>query len=210
MLATTSAEATVNARLINLRAPIDGKVSLVAPTLAVGTEVEPDETLLKLTNARADRGRLDDLRRNINGLHSDMGALSKRVAQLKSIEANLLAQRNAFQEGRIRQLEARAAELAVQITSAEATHADAKEALDRSKKLRLTGSHTIASLLHAERDFKTSQLSIEAARIRLEGNKIELDAARKGLFVGDSTTICHARRSASTRCASRSSTARAS
>ncbi|MCZ7595727.1 MAG: hypothetical protein M5U16_13130 [Hyphomicrobium sp.] len=43
LLAATSAEATVNARLINLRAPIDGKVSLVAPSIAVGTEVEPDE-----------------------------------------------------------------------------------------------------------------------------------------------------------------------
>ncbi len=68
MLATTSAEATVNARLINLRAPIDGKVTLIAPTLAVGTEVEPSETLLYLANTRADRGRLDDLRRTINGL----------------------------------------------------------------------------------------------------------------------------------------------
>ena len=186
LLATTSAEATVNARLINLRAPIDGKVTLIAPTLAVGTEVEPSETLLYLANPRADRGRLDDLRRTINGLTSDMHAAEQRVAQLKGIEANLLAQRNAFQEGRIRQLEARAAELNVQITTAEAMHADAHEAMERSKKLRQTGSQTIATLLHAERDFKTTQLSIEAARIRLEGNKIELDAAKKGLFVGDS------------------------
>ena len=186
LLATTSAEATVNARLINLRAPIDGKVTLAAPTLAVGTEVEPSETLLYLANPRADRGRLDDLRRTINGLTSDMHAAEKRVAQLKGIEANLLAQRNAFQEGRILQLEARAAELAVQIASAEAMHADAYEAMERSKKLRQTGSQTIATLLHAERDFKTTQLSIEAARIRLQGNKIELDAAKKGLFVGDS------------------------
>jgi multidrug resistance efflux pump len=186
LLATTSAEATVNARLINLRAPIDGKVTLIAPTLAVGTEVEPSETLLYLANTRADRGRLDDMRRTINALTSDMHAAEARVAQLKGIEANLLAQRNAFQEGRILQLEARAAELAVQITTAEAMHADASEAMERSKKLRQTGSQTIATLLHAERDFKTTQLSIEAARIRLEGNKIELDAAKKGLFVGDS------------------------
>src|SRR5262245_9039276 len=55
LLATTSAEATVNARLINLRAPIDGKVALVAPTLAVGAEVEPGETLLYIANSRADR-----------------------------------------------------------------------------------------------------------------------------------------------------------
>ena len=65
-------------------------------------------------------------------------------------------------------------------------HADANEAVERSKKLHLSGSQTVATLLHAERDFKTTQLSIEAARIRLDGNKIELDAAKKGLFVGDS------------------------
>jgi multidrug resistance efflux pump len=186
LLATTSAEATVNARLINLRAPIDGTVSLVAPSLAVGTEVEPGEALLRIANVRADRGRLDDLRRTINGLKSDIGALTQRVAQFKSIEANLLAQCNAFQEGRILQLQARAAELTVQITTAEAMHADAQEAFERSKKLRLTGSQTIATLLHAERDFKTTKLAIEAARIRLDGNKIELEAAKKGLFVGDS------------------------
>jgi multidrug resistance efflux pump len=186
LLATTSAEATVNARLINLRSPIDGKVSVVAPTLAVGTEVKPGETLLQLTNSRADRGRLDDLRRIVNGLHSEVSALTRRLAQLKSIEANLLAQRNAFQEGRIKQLEARAAELEVQIASAEALHADAMEAMGRSKKLRESGAQSVATLLHVERDFKVSKLAIQAARIRLDGNKIELEAARKGLFVGDS------------------------
>ena len=71
LLATTSAEATVNARLINLRAPIDGKV-LIAPTLAVGTEVEPERELLLIANRAPTAARLDDLRRTINGLTSDM------------------------------------------------------------------------------------------------------------------------------------------
>ena len=186
LLATTSAEATVNARLINLRAPIDGRVSILAPTLAVGTPVEPAERLLEVTNVRADRGRLDDLRRTISTLKSEDSALTKRLEQLGQLQIDLRAQRDAFQEGRILQLEAKAAELQVQIASAEAQHADAQEALERSKKLSLTGSHTIASLLHAERDFKVTKLSIEAARSRLQGNRVELDAARKGLFVGDS------------------------
>jgi multidrug resistance efflux pump len=72
------------------------------------------------------------------------------------------------------------------ITSAQATHDDAEKTMERSKRLSATGSQTIATHLHAERDFKTSGLAIEAAKIRVEGNKIELDAARKGLFVGDS------------------------
>ncbi len=186
LLATTSTEATVNARLINLRAPVDGRVSIIAPDLAVGNPVEPGEKLLKVTNARADRGRLDDLRRTVSALTSESAALTSRLEQLRKLQTDLRAQRDAFQEGRILQLEARAAELEVQITSAEALHADAQEALDRSKKLNATGSLTTATLLHAERDFKVTKLSIETARLRLQGNKIELDAARKGLFVGDS------------------------
>jgi multidrug resistance efflux pump len=186
LLASTSAEATVNARVINLRAPIDGRVQIVAPTLAVGSAVEPGEKLLKINNARADRGRLDDLRRTVSALTSESVALTTRLDQLRTLQTDLRAQRDAFQEGRIRQLEAKAAELQVQITSAEAQHADAEEALDRSKKLNASGSQTIATLLHAERDYKVSKLAIDAARLRLQGNQIELDAARKGLFVGDS------------------------
>ncbi|MFA5898875.1 MAG: HlyD family efflux transporter periplasmic adaptor subunit [Hyphomicrobium sp.] len=186
LLATTSAEATVNARLINLRAPIDGKVSLVAPSIAIGTEVEPGETLLHITNIRADRGRLDDLRRTIDTLQSEATALERRMTQLKGIDADLVAQRNAFQEGRVRQLEARAAELQVNITQAEAHFEDAREALERSQRLKKQGAQSVATLLHAERDYKLYKLGIEAARIKLDGSKIELDAARKGLFVGDS------------------------
>jgi multidrug resistance efflux pump len=144
LLATTSAEATVNARLINLRAPIDGRVAIVAQGLAVGNPVEPGEKLLEVTNARADRGRLDDLRRTVNALTSESAALTSRLEQLRKLQTDLRAQRDAFQERRILQLEARAAELQVQITSAEALHADAEEALDRSKKLNPTGSQTIA------------------------------------------------------------------
>jgi multidrug resistance efflux pump len=186
LLATTSAEATVNARLVKLRAPIEGKVSIVAAALAVGEQVDANEPLLRVDNLRADRGKLDDLRRTISALTFETEALTKRVDQLKGSEASLLAQRDAFQEGRIRQLESRAAEIKLQITSAEAMHADAAQALERSKKLNVSGSQTIATLLHAERDFKTSQLAIEAARTRLAGNSIELESARKGLFVGDS------------------------
>jgi len=186
LLASTSAEATVNARVINLRAPIDGKVAILASTLAVGTPVQPGEKLLEITNARADRGKLDDLRRTVSALTSESAALATRLEQLRKLETDLRAQRDAFQAGRIRQLEARAAELQLQITSAEAQHADAEESLDRSKKLIASGAQTTATLLHAERDSKVTKFAIDAAKLRLQGNQIELEAARKGLFVGDS------------------------
>ncbi len=186
LLYTTSAEATINARLINLRAPIDGKVSVVAPTIAVGTLVKPGEILLRLTNERADHQRLDDLRRTISSLHSQTEAQTKRLAQLKKIEGDVKAQLDAFQDSRVRQLESRAAEFKAEIGSAEAKQADALKSVNRSKDLIAKGGLTAATLLHAERDLKVAEMNVTVARQRLDSNKIELEGARKGLFVGDS------------------------
>jgi multidrug resistance efflux pump len=186
LLYTTSAQATINARLINLRAPIEGKVSVVAPAIAVGSEVKPGEPLLRLTNARASRERLDDLRRKINGLRSETKAQAKRIAQLTKVKAEVKAQRDAFQESRVRQLQSRAEELKAQIGAADAKRADAEKSVKRSKELIAKGGLTAATLLHAERDLKVAEMNVAAAHRRLESNKIELDGARKGLFVGDS------------------------
>ncbi len=186
LLYSTSAQATINARLINLRAPIDGTASVLAPSIAVGTLVKPGEPLLQIDNSRASRQRLDDLRRSVNELRSETGAREKRLAQLKDIQVDVKTQLDAFQNGRIRQLEARQAELTAEIASADATLEDAKKSLARSEKLKEQGYQTLATLVHAERDYKVAVTKVDAAHKRLESNKIELDAARKGLFVGDS------------------------
>jgi hypothetical protein len=50
----------VNARTLTLRAPIDGTVSSVPTELAVGATFPSGTALLRITNSRADRTRLDD------------------------------------------------------------------------------------------------------------------------------------------------------
>jgi multidrug resistance efflux pump len=186
LLATTSTQAAINARLVNMRAPIDGKVSILASTIAVGTLVAPGEPLLQLSNTRADRGPLDTLRRSVSELQFESTALKDRLAQLQVIQADLGAQRDAFQQGRIRQLEARAGELAADVTAARAAQQDAVKSLKRSDDMNAAGHQTLATLLHADRDLKVANAKIETANHRLEGNKIELEGARQGLFIGDS------------------------
>ena len=185
LLYSTSAQATINARLVNLRAPIDGHVSLLAPT-TVGAMVKPREPLLQITNDRAERQRLDDLRRTVDGLRSEAATEKKRLAQLREIHTEVKKQRDAFQKGRIGQLEARQAELMAEVRATEASREDAIKSLARSERLKEQGYQTTATLLHAERDFKVAETKVEAAERRLEANKVELEAARKGLFVGDS------------------------
>lgn len=186
LLSIRSAQATINARLVNLRAPIDGNVQFIAPQLSVGTLVYPGQPLLRLVNARADHHRLDDLRRKVNGLNIETASLKRRLATLTRTRDALRAQTKAFQQGRIRQLEARESELESEVKAAEAHLEDAVKSFKRSQDLNARGVQTVATLLHAERDMKVAETKVEAARKRRDGNRVELEGARKGFFVGDS------------------------
>jgi multidrug resistance efflux pump len=186
LLQNTSAEAAVNARLITLRAPIDGEIKVPQQLVEAGTSVQAGEEILRVTNPRADRSHLDDLRRTISGLQSESGALEQREQQLEKLRDDLRNQRDAFQQGRIQELQARIDEITAEIASAEAQRVDAASTLDRTQKLRITGNQSEAALIHADRDHKVAVSTGEALRQRLIGTKVELDAARRGLFVGDS------------------------
>lgn len=186
LLTTTSAEATINARLMNFRTPINGKVSVLAPQLTAGTLIEQGEPLFRIANTRADRQRLDDLRREVSRIRAESSTLENKIEQLQDIEKDLKVQTEAFQESRVRQLEARQSELQAEVQAAVAAEEDALKSLKRSQELQERGHQTVATLLHAERDHKVAIEKTKAARRRLEANKVELEGARKGFFVGDS------------------------
>ena len=186
LLQTTSSEAAVNARLITLRAPIDGEISFQRQLVDAGTAVLAGEEILHIVNRRADRSRVDDLRRTIAGLESESVALEQRKQQLETLLEGLGKQRDAFQQGRIKQLTARIQELTSEIAAAQAQASEAADTLDRTQKLKSTGYQSQAALLRADRDQKMAANGEDALRHRLAGAKVELDAARRGLFVGDS------------------------
>lgn len=183
---TTSAEATVNARLVTLRAPIDGTVSIPPQVKDAGTTIDAGMKLLNIDNPRADRAQLDTLRRQISGLESERDALTRRKTQLQGLQGTLREQRDAFQTGRVQQLDARVAELTADIAAATAKEAETKSALTRATRLKENGWQTDAALDKAERDHKVAVNMAESLRQKQTGTKIELEAARRGLFVGDS------------------------
>ena len=78
------------------------------------------------------------------------------------------------------------AELTHTIAVASARTQEAGSALARASAL--SGSHTIsaADLARAQRDAAVTAETETALRHQLEGARVELDAARSGLFVGDS------------------------
>ena len=186
LLQTTSSEAAVNARLITLRARIDGEIDLRSQLADAGAAVLAGDEILRIVNRRADRSRVDDVRRTIAGFESERTALEQRKQQLEGLLEGLRKQRDAFQQGRVEQLTARVEELTSEIAAAQAQEAEAASTLDRTQKLKSTGYQSQAAFLRADRDEKMAANAAAALRHRLSGTKVELDAARAGLFVGDS------------------------
>ncbi len=185
LLQTTSTEAVINARLVTLRAPIDGQVQSVGNPSA-GTPLAPGAVLVNIGNTRAERGRLDDLRRLVGELEIETKSLLVKRNQLEALRTELSAQTRAFQDGRVNRLEARVAELRSELQAAAARREEANHALERARALAQSGTTSAAVLEKARRD-ATIAIEAEAALgHRLVGEEVELAALRNGVYVGDS------------------------
>lgn len=184
LLEFSSVEAVVNARLVSLRAPIDGRIEDFAPT--IGAATPRGQIMLHISNSRADRTRLDDLQRMVEQTESERPALTKRLERLKELYEQVSQQARAFQAGRIRELEERAMDLRAQLSATEASESEAASNLARTKSLAATGYQTTVAVERAERDAKVATQNQKSLNHRLFASEVELEAARRGEYVGDS------------------------
>jgi biotin carboxyl carrier protein len=171
LLQTGSAEAVVNAPLLNLRAPIDGVVSL-------------DGVSLVLEDPRADSGRMDEAERGFARANEERHSLERRRAAALEALARNETQTDVFRKGRILQLEARIAEWTHRAAMDEVRVEDAAARVDRDA--RLAGK--VVSALEvdsARRALEVAKQQVLAARAQIDQTRIELDAARSGSFLGD-------------------------
>jgi multidrug resistance efflux pump len=184
LLEFSSIEAVVNARLISMRAPIDGRIEDFTPT--IGTAVPKGRLMLHISNSRADRARLDDLQRLVDQTEGERPALVKRLARLKEIYQQVTQQARAFQSGRIRELEERVLDLKAQVSATEASESEAASTLVRTRTLAASGYQTNVAVERAERDAKVASHTQKSLNHRLFATEVELEAARRGEYVGDS------------------------
>ncbi|PZU91923.1 MAG: HlyD family secretion protein [Chelatococcus sp.] len=186
LLQTSSVEAVVNARIMTLRAPIAGEIVAAPADLAASEAVPAGKTLLHIVNPRADRGRLDDLRRSFGQLTNQRKGVEAKLAAARLAEADLAGQAEKFRLGRIEQLVARVAEQESLIVVAGARREEAVAARDRSEALSRTGNVTAAEFARLTREVTAMTETETSARHRLAALNVELTAARAGLFLGDS------------------------
>jgi len=186
LLEFSSVEAVVNARLVSLRAPIDGKIegADLAPT--IGAVAPKGRFMLRISNSRADRARLDDLQRLVDQTEGERPAIAKRLIRLKELHEQISRQVRAFQVGRIRELEERTMDLKAQAAATEAAELEAVSTLARTKSLAASGIQTRVAVERADRDAKVAAETQRSLNHRLFASEVELEAARRGEYVGDS------------------------
>jgi multidrug resistance efflux pump len=184
LLEFSSMEAVVNARLVSLRAPIDGRIEDFAPT--IGAVAPRGRFMLHISDSRADRTRLDDLQRLIDQTEGERPAIAKRLTRLNELYEQVSQQARAFQAGRIRELEERRMDLKAQASATEASEVEAASTLARTKTLAASGYQTTVAVERAERDAKVTAGTQKSLNHRLFASEVELEAARRGEYVGDS------------------------
>ena len=183
-LAGTSTNALINAQVTVLRAPLDGEVSFAVR--ALGARLTPNETVATVVDPRADDSRLVELRRAADLAASELKRLEDLARVLQDAAEEYARQAEAYGEGRVRQLEARIAETTAVLEAAGSRLREADATLRRASDLSRSGVQTVADLGRSRSAFEVAGQEVEAARNRLRYLTIELSAAQRGVFLGDS------------------------
>lgn len=186
LLATTSAEAVVNARVITLRAPIEGEVSLAKAGTEIGSTFTTAQDILTIRNPRTDFTHLTNLRRSRAQLQTSIAALESKHTLLTTNLDELSAQQERFRVGRVEQIEQRVAETDAEIASAKARYTTVAAALTRASSLRRTDAVSQAFLDKAVQEESVAKDTVRGLIERRKGMLVELRAAKAGTYIGDS------------------------
>jgi len=183
-LAGTSSDATINARMTVLRAPIEGSVQFTVQN--IGSRVHPEDVVARVIDQRFDKSRLLDLERQRGALEVDRERIARQVASVTGARGVMQSQASDYKTGRTRQIETRLAEAAAAQASAEARLREAESALSRTSDLSGRGLQTVITLDKAKADAEVARQEVASAKQRVTYLNTELDAARNGVFIGDS------------------------
>lgn len=182
--AGTSADATVNARLYIVRAPIEGKVTLAVQS--IGARVNAGELIADIVDDRFDTTRLLNLERDRDDQKIALKRIPAQRAALSQSRDAFATQSADYKSGRVRQLQARIAEARAATDAAAARLRIADSTFSRANELRDRGVQTLANLDQARATLDVAEQELESAKQRGNYYDTELNSARSGVFIGDS------------------------
>ncbi len=182
----SSVEAVVNARLVTMRAPINGVVGWNLSRLQPGSPVSAGSPVVEIANPRADRHRFEDATARLSDAREERAALAAKLKELKKLRAKLAVQLEEFRQNRMLQVSARIDEANARIAAAAAISANAKDARERQRELAQSGISSTAAMNAAHRDAMVAEAAGDGARAERNALVVEFEALRDGGYLGDS------------------------
>jgi multidrug resistance efflux pump len=178
---TVTASAVVNAPVIRIASPFDGRVVEAPP--ARGVAVRPGDTLVRVEATEHDGGPLTELRTKLAASQRQLAAVAGHAKALTAVRGELKARMESYRTGAIARLAAQLKEAGALHNIYKARLAQSGDALDRQQQLKTRGYASQANFDAASASANIARNDVAASAARLERIRVELDTARKGVFV---------------------------
>ncbi|GEP07672.1 HlyD family efflux transporter periplasmic adaptor subunit [Methylobacterium oxalidis] len=179
----TSLDGTVNARFTVVSAPIEGVVSETPPK--VGTALPEDAEVFQINNDRIARTAEAQLEADLGAARERLKALEAQIGQLAALKKELTGRLADYQKASIQSIQQEIVIRQQRISTAQANKASAEADLSRKQTLGATGVVAGSSVEAARAAAIASGNEGTIAKAELERLTQQLDALRRGTFVGE-------------------------
>jgi multidrug resistance efflux pump len=182
LLFTTSDNAVLNARIITIAAPIEGRIAQTPPP--EGTVVAADAPLLTIENPIVDRSRLEELEATRTRTEAELAGETQLLQALTTQISGLDQQMTAYLAATVTRLSLTQKEAQSDAAAAAASAAEARHSYERKRALRASNTISLADIDQAEQAAIRTEAVAERARFTAQRLGEEVEAARRGILVG--------------------------
>ncbi|HEY8612168.1 MAG TPA: HlyD family efflux transporter periplasmic adaptor subunit [Roseomonas sp.] len=181
-----STNAVLSGTPLALRAPIDGELRL--NPIPPGTILEERAAIGTIVNTRLDTSRVNDIVAQVAAAEQEIDLIRRRIADAEQEATDALAQASSFQKARVEQIDARLDESEARIRNTQARLREAEGISGRNEQLLRSGVATVAAVEQARRGLEVARGELEVALRQRQAIRVELDAAARGIFTGETGT----------------------
>ncbi len=174
-------QAVVNARLVQIRAPIDG--TPVELSRDLGENVAAHETLVRMVNPRADTAPLSNLKSRLGELTARRSALIQELQKVSQSQAACRNTCQSYQRSRIAFLQRGVEQCEAALHISRVQHENAEKEWQRLDYLTRRSAAAASDMDKAIEVKGVARRRIEVEQAALAKARTELEAARQGVYV---------------------------
>ena len=178
-----TASAVVNAPIVRIASPFDGQVDFAPPSR--GTAVRPGDTLVRVKATPHGGQYLTDLKARLASTQRELTATNSHIKALTDARTELKLRMENYRKGAIARLSAQLDEALALHNIYKARLSQSGDALDRQQQLKTKGYASQANFDAASASATVAKNDVAASAARIQRIHVELESAKKGVFVGD-------------------------